>query len=116
MPLEKMGDTKLLAALWVVAVASGDPQPVLHISNRCLKKASVTYPRVNTYSPFPTTRLEVAAMSTVGPIFCYDGRPVKVKLGEDASDPDCETWSNPFDCASAGSVVVIECDEDDART
>ena len=55
-------------------------------------------------------------MSTVGPIFCYDGRPVKVKLGDREDSPDCETWSNPFDCSSEGSVVVIECVDDDPKS
>ena len=106
----------LLACL--AARASGDSQPVLHVANRCPQKASLTYPRVNTYSPFPTTRLEVEPMSTVTAGFCYDGRPLKVRLGEsdDGKEAACETWSNPFDCAAEGSLVVIECEYDDGKS
>ena len=163
--------------------------PNLYVSNRCPQKAALTYPKVNEYSAFPTTHFEVDAMSTVGPITCYDGRPLKVRavpapkvvrplfvwrasflsfvrsfaedatargrgvrlslslsllragaraappplewqtartdaasclvgLGEsaDGKEAACETWSNPFDCASAGSVVVIECEYDNAKS
>ena len=44
------------------------------------------------------------------------GTPAGLGEDDDGRDAVCETWSNPFDCANEGSVVVIECVEDDARS